>query len=151
MGNDRIALAVAGSQLYPGRDVLIIGAGTCITYDFVSKNNEYFGGSISPGIHMRFKALNTFTDKLPLVQPENKPELIGNSTVGSITSGVMNGLYSEIDGIIDRYEKNFPEIQTILTGGDIIYFDKMLKNNIFANSNLVLKGLNMILDYNVGK
>lgn len=151
LGNDRIALAVAGSQLYPGRDVLIIGAGTCITYDFVSKNNEYYGGSISPGIHMRFKALNTFTDKLPLLQPENNPDLIGNSTSGSITSGVMNGLYSEIDGIIDRYKKNFPEIQTILTGGDIIYFDKMLKNNIFANSNLVLKGLNMILDYNVGK
>ena len=151
LGNDRIALAVAGSQLCPDKDVLIIDAGTCITYDYVSKNKEYFGGGISPGINMRFSALNTFTDKLPLVKPTDHPELIGNSTTGSILSGVMNGVFSEIDGIIDKYKINFPEIEIILTGGDIIYFDKKLKNNIFANSNLVLKGLNMILDYNVGK
>ncbi len=151
LGNDRIALAVAGSQFYPENDVLIIDAGTCITFDFVSKNSEYYGGSISPGIQMRFKALNTFTDKLPLVNPVDNPELIGNSTTNSIISGVMCGIYSEIDGIIDRYKKKFPDVKTILTGGDIIYFDKMLKNNIFANSNFVLKGLNMILDYNVGK
>lgn len=151
LGNDRIALAVAGSQLYPEKDVLIIDAGTCITYDFVNKNKEYFGGGISPGIHMRFKALNAFTDKLPLVNPTNNPDLIGNSTTESILSGVMNGIYSEIEGIIDKYKMNFPGIEIILTGGDIIYFDKKLKNNIFANSNLVLKGLNMILDYNVWK
>ena len=100
---------------------------------------------------MRFKALNTFTDKLPLIGPEDNVELIGSSTSKSILSGVVNGVYSEIDGIIDRYKINFPGIKIILTGGDIIYFDKKLKNNIFANSNLVLKGLNMILDYNVGK
>ena len=151
LGNDRIALAVAGSQLYPKKDILIIDAGTCITYDFVNKNKDYLGGGISPGIHMRFKALNTFTDKLPLVIPTDNSELIGNSTIESILSGVMNGIYSEIDGIIDKYKLNFPGIEIILTGGDIIYFDKKLKNNIFANSNLVLKGLNMILDYNVGK
>lgn len=151
LGNDRIALAVAGSTLYSGKNLLIIDAGTCITYDFVNKNKEYFGGSISPGIQMRFKALNTFTDKLPLVNPTDSVDLIGNSTTESILSGVMNGIYSEIDGIIDRYKSNFPGIEIILTGGDIIYFDKKLKNNIFANSNLVLKGLNIILDYNVGK
>ena len=151
LGNDRIALAVAGSQLYPEKDILVIDAGTCITYDFVNKNKEYFGGGISPGIHMRFKSLNTFTDNLPLVNPTDSIELIGNSTTESILSGVMNGIYSEIDGIIDRYKIDFPGVEIILTGGDIIYFDKKLKNNIFANSNLVLKGLNMILDYNVGK
>ena len=100
---------------------------------------------------MRFKALNTFTDKLPLVIPADKAELIGSSTSKSILSGVMNGVFTEMDGIIDRYKSNFPGIKVILTGGDIIYFDKKLKNNIFANSNFVLKGLNMILDYNVGK
>ena len=151
LGNDRIALAVAGSQLYPKKNILIIDAGTCITYDFVNKNRDYLGGGISPGIHMRFKALNTFTNKLPLVIPTDNSGLIGNSTIESILSGVMNGIYSEIDGIIDKYKLNFPELKIILTGGDIIYFDKKLKNNIFANSNLVLKGLNMILDYNVGK
>ena len=151
LGNDRIALAVAGAQLYPKNDVLIIDAGTCITYDFISKRKEYKGGSISPGVHMRFRALNTFTDKLPLINPSDNFELIGKTTSKSILSGVMNGIYSEIDGIIDRYKNIFPEIKIILTGGDIIYFDKKLKNNIFANSNLVLKGLNMILEYNVGK
>lgn len=151
LGNDRIALAVAGSQFYPENDVLVIDAGTCITFDFVSKNSEYHGGSISPGLQMRFKALNTFTDKLPLVKPVDNPELVGDSTANSIISGVMCGIYSEVDGIIDRYKMKFPDVKTILTGGDIIYFDKMLKNNIFANSNFVLKGLNMILDYNVGK
>ena len=151
LGNDRIALAVAGAQFYPENDVLVIDAGTCITFDFVGKNSEYFGGSISPGIQMRFKALNTFTDKLPLVNPVDNPELVGDSTSNSIISGVMCGIYSEVDGIIDRYKMKFPNVKTILTGGDIIYFDKMLKNNIFANSNFVLKGLNMILDYNVGK
>lgn len=151
LGNDRIALAVAGAQLHPENDVLIIDAGTCITYDFINKNKEYLGGGISPGIQMRFKAMNTFTDKLPLLSPADNVELIGKSTSNSILSGIMNGVYSEIDGIIDRYKNNFPGIKIILTGGDIIYFDKKLKNNIFANSNLVLKGLNMILEYNVGK
>jgi len=151
LGKDRIALAVAAAQLYPHKNVLIIDAGTCITYDFIDKHKEYQGGSISPGIQMRFKALNTFTDKLPLINPTDNVELLGKSTSESISSGVMNGVYSEIDGIIDKYKINFPDIEVILTGGDIIYFDKKLKNNIFANSNLVLKGLNMILDYNAGK
>jgi type III pantothenate kinase len=151
LGKDRIALAVAGSQLYPGKNLLIIDAGTCITYDFINKDKEYLGGSISPGIQMRFTALNTFTDKLPLINPADNVELIGSSTSTSISSGVMCGVYAEIDGIIDRYRLSFPDIEIILTGGDIIYFDKKLKNNIFANSNLVLKGLNMILDYNVEK
>ncbi len=105
--------------------------------------------------HQEFKcdlrALYTFTDKLPLINPTDKVELIGTSTSKSILSGVMNGVYSEIDGIIDRYKNSFPALKVILTGGDIIYFDKKLKNNIFANSNLVLKGLNMILDFNVEK
>jgi len=151
LGNDRIALAVAASGLYPDEDLLVIDAGTCITYDFIDKNKNYYGGGISPGISMRYKALHTFTDKLPLVTEKNEAELIGNSTIGAIQSGVINGTLAEVDGIIDRYKNKVQGIKIILTGGDIIYFDKKLKNNIFANSNLVLKGLNMILNYNVGK
>jgi type III pantothenate kinase len=150
LGNDRIALAVAASGLYPAEDVLIIDAGTCITYDFINKNKEYSGGGISPGILMRYKALHTFTDKLPFVSRFDSFNLIGNSTEDSIRSGIMNGVLAEVDGIIDRYKEEFPGIRIIFTGGDANYFDKRLKNNIFANSNLVLVGLNMILNYNVG-
>jgi type III pantothenate kinase len=149
LGNDRIALAVAATGLFPAQNVLIIDAGTCITYDFVNGNKEYYGGGISPGIVMRFKALNTFTDKLPLVSRRDKIDLIGDSTENSIQSGVMNGVIAEVNGIIEKYESKFSDLKIILTGGDANYFDKYLKNNIFANSNIVLAGLNMILDYNV--
>ena len=149
LGNDRIALTVGASHVYPENDVLIIDAGTCITYDFVNKDGEYFGGAISAGITMRFKALNTFTGKLPLVSDIEKAELIGNSTINSIKSGVLNGVIAEVDGIIDRYKEKFPNLKVVFTGGNLNYFDKSLKNNIFANSNLLLDGLNVILDYNV--
>jgi type III pantothenate kinase len=150
LGNDRIALAVAAAGLFPGQNVLIIDAGTCITYDFINVNNEYCGGGISPGILMRFKALNTFTSKLPLVSKVNYAGLIGDSTDNSIRSGVINGTIAEVNGIIEQYEHMFSDLKILLTGGDTNYFDKNLKNNIFANSNLVLEGLNMILDCNVG-
>jgi type III pantothenate kinase len=150
LGNDRIANAVAGAILFPGQNVLAIDAGTCITYDFINKYKEYLGGSISPGFTMRYKALHTFTSKLPLVTRIDKADLIGASTESSITSGVMNGVFAEVDGIIEIYKKRYHDLRTILTGGDANYFDKNLKNNIFANSNLVLEGLNIILDYNVG-
>lgn len=151
LGKDRIALAVGGTITFPSTNVLVIDAGTCITYDFVSAKNEYYGGGISPGIIMRYKALHTFTDKLPLVTNCNSADLIGKSTQMSIQSGVMNGVLAEVDGIIDRYRSLFPDLKTIVTGGDTYYFDKNLKNNIFANSNLVLEGLNRILNYNDGK
>ncbi len=151
LGNDRIALAVGAKGIYPSHDVLVIDAGTCITYDLVTSQNVYYGGAISPGIRMRYQALNTFTAKLPLVNCFDKAELIGRSTRDSIQSGVMNGVLAEVDGIIDKYKERFTDLKIIITGGDAIYFDKNLKNNIFANSNVVLSGLNMILNYNVGK
>ena len=150
LGKDRIALAVAAGRIFPGHNVLIIDAGTCITYDFVNKENEYLGGGISPGITMRFKALNTFTGQLPLVNQVDNTVLIGDSTENSIRSGVLNGVKAEVNGIIEMYDGNYSDLKIILTGGDANYFDKSLKNNIFANSNMVLEGLNMILDYNVG-
>jgi type III pantothenate kinase len=149
LGNDRIALATGGSLLFPGEDVLIIGTGTTITYDFINRNKEYLGGGISPGILMRFKALNTFTGKLPLIHPARSAELIGNSTENSILSGVLNGVWSEVAGMVSAYETKFPGLRIIITGGDMNYFDRKLKSNIFAISNLVLRGLKDILRYNV--
>ncbi|MBC8487808.1 MAG: type III pantothenate kinase [Bacteroidetes bacterium] len=151
LGNDRIAAVVAASGLFPSTDLLVIDAGTCITYDFINSKSEYIGGGITPGIDMRFKALNNFTGKLPLVSKTDNAALTGNTTQRSIQSGVLNGIVAEINGIIDRYKHEFPSIKIIFTGGDVNYFDRKLKNDIFAVSNLVLKGLNIILDYNVEK
>ena len=149
LGNDRIAIAVGAVCQFPNEDMLVIDAGTCITYDFINRDKEYLGGAISPGINMRFKALNTFTDKLPLVTNMSEAGLIGDTTDDSIRSGVLNGVLEEVNGIIGRYKEVYPSIKVIFTGGDLKYFDKNLKNNIFANSNLVLEGLNMILNFNV--
>ena len=149
LGNDRIAAVVGAISLFPNKDILVIDAGTCITYDFINSEKEYFGGSISPGLKLRFKSLHNFTDKLPLINDaiDYEVKLTGNSTKACIISGVVNGIILEIDGMINLYKKKYPEIITILCGGDSIYFDKMLKNSIFANSNIVLSGLNIILNF----
>lgn len=149
LGKDRMAAAVAGSHLYPGHNVLVITAGTCITYDVVSSDKEYLGGAIAPGIDMRFRALNTFTDHLPLIEKSGESALTGKSTGGSIISGVQVGAVAEIDGMIKRFRHEYGDLITILSGGDAKYFDKKLKNNIFAVPNIVLTGLNIILDFNV--
>lgn len=151
LGKDRLAGAVAGAHIYPGKNVLIIDAGTAITYDMVNSMNQYVGGSISPGINMRFKALHTFTKRLPLYEPAMYDKLTGTDTYQSIMSGVMVGARAEMDGIINEYEQKYQSLITILTGGDAIYFDKKLKSNIFATSNLVLSGLNLILQYHLEK
>ncbi|MFW5879188.1 MAG: type III pantothenate kinase [bacterium] len=154
LGTDRIAAAVGGSSLFPGDNVLTIIAGTCITYEFSDKNNEYCGGAISPGMMMRFKALNNFTAKLPLISKSNLklPELLtAKNTVDSILSGVINGIVYEIDGVIAEYIKKYASLKIVLSGGDAFYFDKMLKNKIFVTQNLVSYGLNKILIYNVQK
>jgi type III pantothenate kinase len=151
LGNDRIAAAVGATTQYPGFNILSIDAGTCITFDFTSADKEYLGGGITPGLQMRFKALHTFTSKLPLVSLEKEATLIGKSTVDSIRSGVLNGVIAEVDGMIDRYRTSYPDLKIILTGGDANYFDGKLKNNIFVVPNLVLLGLKDILKYNVEK
>lgn len=150
LGNDRIAAIVGANSLFPYKNIIVIDAGTCITYDFINSENKYLGGSISPGLKLRFKSLYNFTDKLPLINDainKNDIKLIGNTTKTCIISGVVNGIISEIDGIINQYEKKYPEIIKILCGGDSIYFDKRLKNSIFANPNIVLTGLNIILNF----
>ena len=148
LGNDRIALAVGATANFPNKNVLVIDAGTCITYDFINSKKEYLGGSISPGIHMRYNALHHFTSQLPLLESVDTAMLIGANTEGSIHSGIINGILVEIDGIIQRYINQYPDIKVIVTGGNAKFFDKGLKNTIFANPNLLMEGLNKILDYN---
>ncbi len=149
LGSDRLAASVGAYFLYPNANVLVIDAGTCIKYNFTNSKNEYLGGGISPGIRMKFKALQTFTSKLPLVEANfSYNELVGNNTQNSILSGVLNGSVAEIDGIISQYKLQFTDIICVLTGGDSEYLAKRLKNSIFDHQNLVIKGLNDILNYN---
>ncbi len=151
LGSDRIALVSASAFKYPNKNVLIIDAGTCITYDFITKENDYLGGSISPGISLRYKSLHNLTANLPLLNREQPKNIIGRNTKDSIHSGVINGVVNEIQGIIKEYEKNFEELTVILTGGDAEFLSKPLKSSIFANSNFLLEGLNYILEYNISK
>ncbi|MGV6845564.1 MAG: type III pantothenate kinase [Lutibacter sp.] len=151
LGTDRIALAVAANFLYPKKNTLIIDAGTCITYDFVSDNGVYQGGAISPGIEMRYKSLNYFTNSLPLLKAKLEKELIGNNTNKSIHIGVSSGVINEIDSFIQQYRKKNKDLTVVLTGGAINFLKNKLKNVIFANPNFLMIGLNQILTYNLDK
>ncbi|MDX1544301.1 MAG: type III pantothenate kinase [Christiangramia sp.] len=148
LGKDRIALVGAAVNSYPGRNVLIIDAGTCITYDIKTADEVYLGGAISPGMEMRFKSLHKFTANLPLIKPKPEVELIGKSTETSILSGVINGIRMELKGIIGGYSTEFEDLTVIFTGGDSQILSIPLKNSIFANSNFLLEGLNFILEFN---
>ena len=151
LGKDRLAAAVAGADKFPGQDVLVVNLGSCITFDFVNSRNEYLGGAISPGMNMRFKALNTFTGKLPLITHKETESLLGVDTESSILSGVVNGIIHEIEGTVSQYRKQFRKMKVILSGGDLNYFDKRLKISIFAVPNIVIEGLYQILAFNVKK
>lgn len=151
LGVDRIAGVCGGLQLFPRSDTLIIDAGTCITYDLIDAGQNYRGGSISPGYSMRFRAVHEFTARLPLVDPAEAPDFVGDSTAASIQSGVYFGMLAEIEGIISRYSEKYKEMKVVLTGGDAGVFENRLKAPIFASPNLVLVGLNSILDYNVNR
>jgi type III pantothenate kinase len=149
LGNDRLAGVIGARQLMPGCDILVIDAGTAITYDLITAGGEYLGGGISPGITMRYKALHTFTGRLPLLDYYDDAQLIGDDTSTSIHSGVLNGAVAEMEGIIHKYQLIYPGLKIILTGGDHNYFDKRLKIKTFAAPNLVLEGLNLILNFNI--
>jgi type III pantothenate kinase len=148
LGPDRIAAVAAAWKKFPDKNVLVIDMGTCITYDFLDKNATYHGGAISPGVQMRFRAMHHFTGKLPLLKPNQKVSLVGDSTDASMQSGVLNGIQAEIEGIIYQYEQLYEDLTVIIGGGDNKYFDKKFKINIFAGSNLVLEGLKVIVDFN---
>lgn len=148
LGVDRIALIVGAVSQFPKQNVLVIDAGTCITYDFKTKKEVYLGGGISPGLQLRYKSLNMLTANLPLLEVKEPENYIGNSTENSIHSGVTLGVIAEINGIIERYEQQFEDLTVILTGGDTNFLAKRLKNTIFANSKFLLQGLNNVLEYN---
>lgn len=151
LGKDRLAAAVGANELFPDRNLLIIDAGTAITFDLVSEKNQFIGGNISPGLEMRFKALNRFTGKLPLVSYSNEFQPIGTNTADAIRAGVQNGILFEIAQTIDLFNRNYQNLQIIMTGGDSIFFDKKLNYSIFVHFNLTLIGLNRILEHNAKK
>ena len=152
LGYDRIAAAVGAYTICPGKNVLVIDAGTAITYDIVTSRGEYMGGNISQGVDIRFKSLNKYTSRLPnLERPEERPPLVGSSTNEAIQSGIINGLLFEMDGFIGAFSKKYPKLQVVLTGGDAKYFVGKLKSTIFVDPNLNLIGLNRILEHNANR
>jgi type III pantothenate kinase len=148
IGADRLAMVVAAVDLFPRQHNLVIGLGSCITYNFVNKYHQFIGGSISPGMEMRFKSLQYYTAKLPLVEADWNFPLLGYDTKTNIQSGVIAGMAKEIDGIIDLYKEKFSNFNVHLTGGDIGIFGALLKNKIFADPSLIYKGLYAISEYN---
>jgi type III pantothenate kinase len=148
LGLDRIAAVAGAFYKFLGSNSLVIDMGTCITYDILV-NNVHLGGGISPGLNMRLKALNTFTANLPLVELNVDVALVGDSTKSAILSGVVNGVKAEIEEIIRMYSDNYGSLQIIICGGDSVFFENKLKASIFAAPELVLRGLNGILQYNV--
>ena len=149
LGKDRLAAAVEANHLFPGCDVLVIDVGTAITYEFVDKNASYHGGSISPGISMRFKALNKYTDQLPLVDRFGDLPEMGYDTETAIRAGVIHGVIFEIKSYIKLFLEKYPDIKVILTGGHTRYIESQIGFKVYVDINLVLKGLNRILNYNV--
>ena len=148
LGKDRIAAVAGASYLQPRRNCLVIDAGTAITYELLTAEGIYKGGNISPGMTTPFLALNHFTGQLPLVKRQEEVPFIGTSTESAILAGVVNGIVYEMDGYIEAMKSKFEDIFVFLTGGHANYFEKRLKNHIFAEPNLLLIGLNRILEYN---
>ncbi|MBL7754917.1 MAG: type III pantothenate kinase [Bacteroidota bacterium] len=146
LGHDRLALVAALSKFYPGEDSLVISVGSCVTYNFLAKNNAFRGGAISPGLEMRLRSMSDFTQKLPLISREGHVSLLGYDTETSLRSGAVMGIASEIDGMIERYEGQYGKINAVLTGGDGPFFESRLKSKIFADSNFLFKGLYAILE-----
>ena len=151
LGSDRLAAAVGASILKPEKDILIIDAGTCITYDVIDAKKNYWGGNIAPGMQMRLHALHEHTVRLPLVQAEGEVPGLGYNTETAIRSGVLRGMKYEIEGYIKSMRAKYPNLLVFLTGGDKINFDTNIKNSIFADKFIVPRGLNKILDYNYDK
>lgn len=148
LGVDRIALMAGAAHKFAGSNVLVIDAGTCITYDFLNKQNEYLGGAIAPGVSMRYKAMHEFTHALPLLSFTKSEKPYGANTQQAMHAGVFTGLIAEIDAQMDWYKSNYERLKIVLTGGDVQFLSNSLKNDIFADSNFLLQGLNYILLFN---
>lgn len=150
IGTDRLALAAAAVHFYPGKNNLVIALGSCITYNFINQYHQFIGGSISPGMEMRFKAMQVFTAKLPVVEKDWNFPLIGYDTKTNMQSGVIAGITYEIAGFIDSYANKYGNFNVVLTGGDTTYFAGQLKNKIFADPNFLFKGLYALSETNNG-
>ena len=148
LGIARLAAVAGATALFPSENLLIIDAGTAITYEIITESNIYLGGNISPGMQMRFKALNQYTSRLPLCDPQVTDNWIGKITQEAIVNGVIQGIVNEMEGYDSLMKKEFSKYKVIITGGDADFFAKKLKNPIFVNLNLVLNGLNRILEHN---
>ncbi len=148
LGKDRIALTAGLQQLFPHQNSLVISAGTCITYTFLNAQNQLLGGGISPGVHMRFRAMHEMTDQLPLAEPNAVFSQIGYNTKQSLVTGTMQGILLEMQGTIALYAKQYELFNAVLTGGDAGYFAPHLKNLIFAAPEILYRGLNAICAYN---
>ena len=144
LGNDRLALAAAATILFPNSNNLVIDAGTCITIDFIDNKNHFTGGSISPGVKMRYDSLNHYTANLPHLKNKNNFNFPGNSTNASIHAGIIGGVSNEIMGFINQINSRYEKVNVILTGGDAKILSKTLKITIFANQNFILEGLNSL-------
>ena len=151
LGKDRLAAVIGANNIFPNTNVLVIDMGTAITFDFLNNKNQFLGGTISPGLEMRFKSLNYFTGKLPLLKKSENFNLLSDNTEDAIISGVQNGIIFEVDNYINSLKNKYDNLKIILTGGDAIFFDKKLKNTIFVNLNLNYIGLNKILEYHISK
>ena len=148
LGYDRLANVIGAWSLNQNQNSLTIDLGTCVKFDLINHKGEYLGGTISPGLKMRYQSLEYFTDQLPLIESKPLNMQYGNDTETSIRCGVQLGIENEINGFIDRYNDEFSDLTIFMTGGDLNFFDKSFKKHIFANSNLTLVGLNEILMYN---
>jgi len=149
LGLDRLAAIIGANYLFINSNILVFDAGTALTIDFINKNNQYLGGNISPGLEMRFNSLHNYTSKLPLVKKSENFQELGKTTEEAIISGIQKGMIYEIDSYINDFKKNYDDLKIVFTGGDSFFFEKKLKNTIFANPNLVLIGLHKVLKFNV--
>ena len=148
IGADRLALIAAAVHFFPGKNNLIIGLGSCITYNFVNQESQFLGGAISPGMDMRFKSMHEYTAKLPLVSSDWNFPLIGYDTKTNLQSGVIVGITSEIEGFIEKYSSKYSNFNVVLTGGNAGYFASQLKSRIFADANFLFKGLYALSELN---
>lgn len=148
IGSDRIALIAAAAHFHPSKNNLIIGMGSCITYNFVDQSSCFLGGAISPGMNMRFRSMHEFTAKLPLVEADSNYPLIGYDTKTNLQSGVITGILGEIEGFMARYGEKYGNFNTILTGGNASYFASQLKSRIFADANFLFKGMYVLSEIN---
>ena len=148
LGYDRIAAASGAYKYFKGKDVLVIDAGTAITIDFLNASGEYFGGNISPGLKSRFRCLHEYTAGLPLEEKDADVLLFGNDTRTAIVAGVQRGIVYELSGYVEDFSKEYPGCVVAVTGGDAEFLLPLLKKEVILYPDLVLEGLNFILDYN---